>query len=186
MMTGMILTCINTAIISSNILGEFNLNLQNESIALLKNSYESTIIRNNYAKANINEFETYEKVIKAVSTRNVYVAFLNADYACWIQIHGLKEQKVNIVQILDYEIPINALIRVNDSIIADFFHCFVSHRREILPAPTEYFRKTCDAEVVYYENVLTLLGESLSSQIFVTITLGLILYGVVTEILIIG
>ena len=150
MMTGMILTCINTAIISSNILGDFNLNLQNESIALLKNSYESTIIRNNYAKANINEFETYEKVIKAVSTRNVYVAFLNADYACWIQIHGLKEQKVNIVQILDYEILINALIRVNDSIIADFFHCFVSHRRE------------------YYRLQLNILGKHVMQRLYTT------------------
>lgn len=43
-----------------------------------------------------------------------------------------------------------------------------------------------DTEVVYYDNLLTLLAGSLSSQIFVMITLGLILYGVVTEILIIA
>ena len=80
----------------------------------MKNSHESTIIRNNYAKAIIKEFESCESVTNAVSTQNVYVAFLNADYACWIQNHGLKEQKVHIVQMLDCEIPIIALIRVSE------------------------------------------------------------------------
>ena len=186
MMAGVIMVCINTALISYSILGDFHLHLQNKNIAVLKNSHESNIIQNNYPKSIINEFETYKNVIKAVSTQKVYVGFLNADYACWIRNHDLKEQKVHIVHMLDYEIPVNGLIRVNDSNAAAFFHCFVTRRREILPAPTEYFRKTCDTEVVYYDNLLTLLAGSLSSQIFVMITLGLILYGVVTEILIIA
>ena len=186
MMAGVIMVCINTALISCSILGDFHLLLRNKNIAVLKNSHESNIIQNDYAKSIIKEFETYESVIKAVSTQKVYVGFLNADHACWIRNHDLKEQKVHIVQMLNYEIPVNGLIRVNDSNAAAFFRCFVTRRREILPAPTEYFRKTCDTEVVYYDNVLTLLGESLPSQIFITITLGLILYGVVTEILIIG
>ena len=52
-------------------LGDFHLHLRNKNIAVLKNSQESTIIQNDYAKSIIKEFETYGSVIKAVSTQKV-------------------------------------------------------------------------------------------------------------------
>ena len=186
MMAGMIMVCINTALISCSILGDFHFHLENENIAVLKNSHESIIVRNNYPKSIIKEFETYESVINAVSTQNFYVGFLNADYACWIQNHVLKEQKVHIVQMLDYEVSVNGVVCVNDSNIAGFYNCLLKRRQEILLPPTEYFRRTCDVDVVYYDNVLAFLVDSLPIQIFGTITLGLILYGVATEILIVA
>ena len=58
MMAGVIMVCINTALISCSILGDFHLHLQNKNIAVLKSLHESNIIQNNYPKSIINEFET--------------------------------------------------------------------------------------------------------------------------------
>lgn len=54
-----------------------------------------------------------------------------------------------------------------------------------ITAPADYFTKTCETESVYYENVLTLIAESVASQMSLSFVLGLIIFGVVTEILLI-
>ena len=183
MMTGMIMICLNTVLITSSVTGDFHLHLENQNIAVLKNSYEASIARNNYPEAVVKEFETYEKVIKVVSAQKVYVGFLNGDYACWTQNNVLKEQKVHIIRLLDYEIPINCLVNVNDRHIRYFYDCLIKLKQKILQLPADYFTKTCVTESVYYENVSTLIAESIASQIFLSLILGLVIFGVVTEIL---
>ena len=185
MMTGMIMICLNTVLITSSVTGDFHLHLENENIAVLKNSYEASIARNDYPEAVVKEFETYEKVIKAVSAQKVYVGFLNRDYACWTQNNVLEEQKVHIIRLLDYEIPINCLVNINDRHIRYFYDCLIKLKQKILQPPADYFTKTCETESVYYENVLTLIAESVASQMFLSFVLGLIIFGVVTEILLI-
>ena len=185
MMTGMIMICLNTVLITSSATGDFHLHLENENIAVLKDSYEASIARNNYPEAVVKEFETYEKVIKAVSAQRVYVGFLNGDYACWAQNNVLKEQKVHIIRLLDYEIPISCLVNLNERYIRNFYDCLIKLKQKILQPPADYFTKTCETESVYYENVLTLISESIVSQVFLSLILGLIIFGVVTEILLI-
>ena len=91
MIVGVIVVCISTANVSTNVLSDLILDFENEKVAVLINSYETNVVAVNYPNAAIVTKNFYGDIIDAVVNEDVKAGSLNADYASWFQ----EELRVN-------------------------------------------------------------------------------------------
>ena len=99
MIVAMIVVCILTAYVSTNVLSDLVLDFENEKIAILNNSYETNVVAINYPNAAIVTKNSYGDIIEAVVNEDVKAGSLNADYASWLQ-DELRDQQIHVVHLL--------------------------------------------------------------------------------------
>ena len=176
---GLVMTCSVTATISSYILTEVNLNLQNKSIGVLNGSYEAEIASNDYPFSIIVRYNKYEDVKDAVITGSVSAGLLNADYVSWI-LRELNNKKIHVVELLDYDLPVNGLLEMN-KITVNLFNCLAKMKKRNELA-REYFRIECPIDTVRFDDILSLYRASWILPAITAATLLLLSSGFIYDI----
>ena len=167
MMVCIVLTCSFTAVVSSQVLGENQINLANKRIAVLQRSYEVDIVSKIYPNSDIIAQETYNKVIERVIYKDVIAGFLNADYAAWIQ-DELREKHVHVVQLLDYDVSVNGIVEHNNLI----YRCMKN--KKYMEPSVLFFRKDCQIENTYSDYSLSFL----TGNWYVPLAAGLVILAI--------
>ena len=176
---GLVMTCSVTATICSYVLTEVNLDLQNKSIGVLNGSHEAEIASNDYPFSTIVRFNEYEDVKDAVITGSVSVGLLNADYVSWI-LRELNSKKVHVVKLLDYDLPVNVLLEMNN-ITVNLFNCLAKMKKQNELAK-EYFRIECPIDTVRFDDILSLYRASWILPAITAATFLLLLSGFIYDI----
>ena len=167
MMVCIVLTCSFTAVVSSQVLGENQINLANKRIAVLQRSYEVDIVSKIYPNSDIIAQETYNKVIERVIYKDVIAGFLNADYAAWIQ-DELREKHAHVVQLLDYDVSVNGIVEHNNLI----YRCMKN--KKYMEPSVLFFRKDCQIENTYSDYSLSFL----TGNWYVPLAAGLVILAI--------
>ena len=180
----LVMACIFTAAISGSIFGDMDTSFEGKTISVLNNSNEAELIAINYPESEIAPEKSYKDVIESVVNEDVLAGFLNADYAAWIQ-GELRDKNVHVVQLLNYEIPINGLTKYHKD-NQHLWNCMRNYKRDVLERPIEYFKKECEPERIYYDSIAALYKQNWFMPAITAIILLFIAVAIVHEVLACG
>ena len=180
----LVVVCIFTAAVSGSVFGDMDTSFEGKAISVLNNSNEAELIAINYAESKIAPKKSYKDVIESVVNEDVLAGFLNADYAAWIQ-GELRDKNVHIVQLLDYEIPINGLTKYHKD-NKHLWNCMRKYKRDVLERPIVYFKKECEPERIHYDSIAALYKQNWFMPTITAIILLFIAVAIAHEVLACG
>ena len=157
MFFGLMIASVMTATLTDTVIGIRGLEIENNEIAVLKDSHEEHIIDRDY-NARPNLYESYEEVIEAVRQDKVYAAVVPVEVAAWMQEKirdPLNENPLSIVYTIPGKVKFNILISnqpFNES--EEFFRCIFSTFKEAVVKDTlDYFDRNVYIETIYYDDI---------------------------------
>ena len=180
----LVVVCIFTAAVSGSVFGDTEMGFEGKTISVLNNSNEAELIAINYPESEIAPQKSYRDVIESVVNEDVLAGFLNADYAAWIQ-GELRYKNIHIVQLLDYEMPINGLTKYHKD-NQHLWNCMRKFKRDVLERPIVYFKKECEPERIYYDSIAALYKQNWHMPTITAIILLFIAVAIVHELLACG
>jgi len=171
MFVGLMIASVMTATLTDTVIGIRGLEIENQDIAVLKDSHEECIIYKDY-NARPKLYKSYEEVIEAVRKKEVYAAVLPVEITAWMQEdirNPLKENPLSIVYTIPGKVKFNMFISKKPFDGSDaLFRCIFSTYKEAIVHDTlDYFDRNIYIETIYYDDfTLSILNDPVYIAVF--------------------
>ena len=183
---GLVIACLMTATVTKVIKGLDGLDIYEQKVSVLENSYELKIVKEIYG-AHVVPVESYETALEMVRNGKVFAALLNVDVASWLQREINNDNKnvpLRIVNIIPATLQINILISRNlsDSAIKAV-SCMQKQKDEVFNRSIEHFRRSCHTESLYVDSITDMFQKSALYQLLLGFLVVIICLGLGFEIM---
>ncbi|XP_047145809.1 uncharacterized protein LOC124818771 [Hydra vulgaris] len=178
---GVVIACLMTATVTQVINGLDGLDIVDQKVSALENSYELKAAEEMY-NAHVLPAESYFEVLELVRNGTVFAAIINVDSAAWIQKEindDNQDVPLRIINIVPAHLQINCLISTNLSKQAkDAFNCMYDQKDEVYSQSIDHFRRICHTQTLYVDSITEMFRKSALYQLligflFVIVCLGL-------------
>ena len=182
---GVMVGCIVVATMTDVVTGVDDLNVFGQQVAVLERSYEEKTAEKDY-RANVVRAESYERVLDLVRSGEVFAGMMNADVAAWYQDEindDSASTPLRIVQKLPAKLYVNCYLPSDlAQEMKDVFKCMYYSKDEVYTYSIEAFKQYCHTSTLYIGSMSELIFNNLYIQIMLGTVCGLILLGVVYDL----
>ncbi|XP_012558841.2 uncharacterized protein LOC105845532 [Hydra vulgaris] len=165
---GVVISCLVTATVTEVVTGLEGLDIYEQKVSVLDNSYELKAAKEMY-DADVVPVKTYEEAIKLVREEKVFAALMNVDVAAWKQNEIIDDNHkfpLRIVNVVKAHLYINCLISRNLSKSArDVFNCMNVQKDEVYTRSAKSFQRICNTEILYVDSIIEMFQKSTLYQL---------------------
>ena len=184
MVVGLMFASILTATLSDSVTGVAGLQIEDQPVAVLNNSFEHYTVKNDY-DADVKAYRSYSETIEALRRGEVYAAVLPYEVAAWMQNDITHEvpgvTPLHIVYTLKGMVKFTMDVTENPLLSSraneEFFECL--ERDSVIKMAIDLHSRNVFLESLYYGDLFTLSNSTIYSVMiglfFAVIGFGIVL-----------
>ena len=174
-----VLTTILTATFLDHVTGFSSLSIENQRVAVIRDSHEEFFIRRDYSSEPI-LYDDYKQAIEATRNGDVFATVLPYDIAAWFtdDIYAIYEENdhhLSIAMKLGGKIPFTMLSSPRDDTL---FDCFRKYRYDIVDVTASVLHKEIQMKPTFYGDI-SFIFNSASTKVLLGVTISFMAFAFV-------